>query len=118
MSRNTGKGEHYHEREQDPLQNLSVRGRNADGLVQSPGRYAEQAGPPSQPRHRPAHDRPGAGGRILHRAGTAGAGQRHRLFPDPRRDTGFLQNVPALSPGPGLLPGAEAGHAGENLLQI
>ena len=38
--------------------------------------------------------------------------------PHPAGHPRLLQDVPPLAAGPRLLPGGEAGHAGENLLQV
>ena len=59
LSRNSERRNHYDDPEH-PLQNLPEHKRDAHGLVQSPGGHEKQARSPAEPRHKAAHDSPGA----------------------------------------------------------
>ena len=62
------------EKRKNPLQNLSERRRDAEGMVQSAGRYEAEAGAALESRHPSAHEGGGALGRLLRGADPAGAG--------------------------------------------
>ncbi len=119
LSRNHRKEPNQHGcKQRDPLQNLSGRERDAPGMVQRPGRHEEQARPSAQPRHRPAHDRPGTGGAYSATSWSSRSWTTTTPTSPSRRRSGFLQDVPSLAPGAGLLPGGKARHPGKDLLQV
>jgi len=114
------KGEPHERRQRrtHPLQDLSLRRRDAYLLVQHPGRHEEQAGSPPEPRYDAAHGLRGPPPGLLRRAGPPGTRRDDSLHRDPAGDPRLLQNVPPLSPHPRLLPGREAPDPGQDLLQI